>query len=364
MIVFLCGDVMTGRGIDQILPHPCDPALFEDYVSSAVTYVELAERASGPIPRPVPFDYIWGDALQVLSERSPDLRIANLETSVTADGWPEAKGINYRMHPDNLGCLSAARLDCCMLANNHVADWGMKSLSETVEHLARAGIASAGAGGDVDQAARPAVLHTRSGGRVLVFAFGCPSAGVPSHWAAGNGRPGVNFLADLGQGELERVGRDIRRWREPGDVVIVSVHWGANWGYAVPKAQRRFARGLIDQAGVDLVHGHSSHHAIGAEFHRGRLILHGCGDFINDYEGIRGHEETRPELAAAWLVEIDDDGKRCRGLEIVPFRRRKFRLERASRDDARWLAEMLSRESVGCEMVSAGEVVLTSINAE
>lgn len=126
MRLLLCGDVMTGRGIDQILPHPSDPALFEAYLSSARDYVALAEARAGPIPRPVPFDYIWGDALAALDERATDIRIINLETSITDDGEPERKGINYRMHPANTPCLSTFEADCCVLANNHVGDWGRR----------------------------------------------------------------------------------------------------------------------------------------------------------------------------------------------------------------------------------------------
>jgi poly-gamma-glutamate synthesis protein (capsule biosynthesis protein) len=100
--IFLCGDVMTGRGIDQILPHPGDPLLHEDYVRSALGYLELAETASGAIPRPVGFDYIWGDALDELARRRPAARIVNLETAVTARGRPEPKGVNYRMSPADL----------------------------------------------------------------------------------------------------------------------------------------------------------------------------------------------------------------------------------------------------------------------
>ena len=51
---------MTGRGIDQILPHPCDPLLHERYMDSAVDYVRLAEEATGAIPRPVGMSYIRG----------------------------------------------------------------------------------------------------------------------------------------------------------------------------------------------------------------------------------------------------------------------------------------------------------------
>ena len=60
------------------------------------------------------------------------------------------------------------------------------------------------------------------------------------------------------------------------------------------------------------------------EIYNGRLVLYGCGDFINDYEGIRGHEAMRPDLALAYFIDVDDDDHHCRGLEIVPFRRTRF----------------------------------------
>src|SRR5207249_4560068 len=120
--ICFCGDVMTGRGIDQILAHPSDPVLHESYVRDARDYVELAARTSGAIPLPVSLDYIWGDALRPL--RQADVRIVNLETSITRnDEYWLGKEIHYRMHPQNVGCLTAVPIDCCCLANNHVLDW-------------------------------------------------------------------------------------------------------------------------------------------------------------------------------------------------------------------------------------------------
>ena len=117
LCLFVCGDVMTGRGIDQILPHPGKPQLFERYVRDARDYVELAESAHGPIPRPVSYEYIWGDALEELDRAAVDARIINLETGITTsdDYWP-AKEVCYRMNPRNIGCLTAAGIDCCTLA--------------------------------------------------------------------------------------------------------------------------------------------------------------------------------------------------------------------------------------------------------
>jgi poly-gamma-glutamate synthesis protein (capsule biosynthesis protein) len=81
--LFLCGDVMTGRGIDQIMPSPSDPVIYESYIRSAYGYVKLAEKVNGIVPKPLDYAYIWGDALAVFERIKPDLRIINLETSVT-----------------------------------------------------------------------------------------------------------------------------------------------------------------------------------------------------------------------------------------------------------------------------------------
>src|SRR5687768_1455983 len=103
--LFIAGDVMTARGIDQIQAHPGDPTLYEGWLTSALEYTVLAERLHGPIPRGVDPTYIWGDTLPILDRIAPDVRLVNLETAVTdrGDPWPD-KGIHYRMHPANVGC--------------------------------------------------------------------------------------------------------------------------------------------------------------------------------------------------------------------------------------------------------------------
>src|SRR5688500_3015316 len=104
--MFLCGDVMLGRGVDQLLPRPGDPALREGSVRAAGGYVDLAATVTGPVPRPVPFSWPWGHSLAVLDEVAPDVRVINLETSVTRSGeFAPGKGVHYRMNPANLPCL-------------------------------------------------------------------------------------------------------------------------------------------------------------------------------------------------------------------------------------------------------------------
>lgn len=346
LTLFLCGDVMTGRGIDQILPHPSDPRLHEPLVKDARDYVRLAERSSGSISRPVSFFYVWGEALAELERWKPDLRLVNLETSITTseEYWP-GKGINYRMHPDNLPCLTAAKVDFCCLANNHILDWGYGGLAQTVQTLTRAGIAFAGAGRSLAQARQPAAMEVKAKGRVVLFALGSTSGGVPLAWAAGEERPGVDLLREPSEAAIRDLSERLRRLKRPGDLLVCSIHWGGNWGYEVPASHRRFAHRLIEEAGVDLVWGHSSHHPRPIEVHDGRLILYGCGDFINDYEGIGGYEEFRPDLALMYLPRIDPATGRLIDLAMTPFQIRRLRLQRAGRADAAWLRDTLNRRS-------------------
>jgi poly-gamma-glutamate synthesis protein (capsule biosynthesis protein) len=92
---------------------------------------------NGRIPRAVKFSYVWGAALQELTPAQPDVRIINLETSITRRGAFVPKGINYRMSPENAVCLVSADIDCCVLANNHIFDWGLAGLVDTLESLER-----------------------------------------------------------------------------------------------------------------------------------------------------------------------------------------------------------------------------------
>jgi poly-gamma-glutamate synthesis protein (capsule biosynthesis protein) len=342
--LFLCGDVMTGRGIDQALAHSCAPEIDEPWVRSALDYVRLAEERNGRIPRPVPPDWIWGDALAVLDEAAPAARIVNLETAVTLSEDREPKGINYRMHPANVGVLACARVDCCALANNHVLDWGAKGLEETLDTLHAAGIATAGAGRNEEEAIVPAALPLAGGGRLLVFSCAMASSGVPEEWAATGRRPGVHFLPDGSSRTVRALAGRVAEHRRAGDLALLSLHWGGNWGYGVSAAERRFAHAVLDEAGIDLLHGHSSHHPRGIEVHGGKAVLYGCGDLINDYEGISGHEEYRGDLGLLYFPVLEPASGRLAALEMAATAMKRFGLRRAAEADADWLAEMLTRE--------------------
>lgn len=345
MTIFTCGDVMTGRGIDQVMPHPGDPTLHEPYIKDAKAYVRIAERANGPIPKPVDGAYLWGDGLSELERKAPDVRMINLETSITtSDDFWKGKEIHYRMHPENISSITAAGIDCCVLANNHILDWGYSGLRETLETLKAVNIKNAGAGRTVEEAEKPAILEVKGKGRVIVFSFGSTTSGIPPGWAASDRGPGVRLLRDLSSRTAQEIHEKVAGSKQKGDILIVSIHWGKNWGYEIPSEQREFAHALMNQGAVDLIHGHSSHHAKGLEVYRGKLVLYGCGDLINDYEGIGGHEHYRDDLGLMYFASLDPSTGNLLRLEMAPTQLRNFRLNRVTRADAEWLGEILNRE--------------------
>jgi poly-gamma-glutamate synthesis protein (capsule biosynthesis protein) len=267
------------------------------------------------------------------------------------------------MHPENAACLAAAGVDVCVLANNHVLDFGRSGLVETLRLLQYLDIGVAGAGESLEEARKPAVRPLPGGGRLIVTACGHESSGIPEDWAATAGEAGVDRVPDLGPATAAAVAGRATAGRQAGDVCLVSIHWGDNWGYDVTPDQVAFAHQLVD-AGVDIVHGHSSHHVRPIEIYRGRLILYGCGDFIDDYEGITGHESFRSDLSLMFFPSVDAATGRLASLAITPMQVRQLCLHRASPEDGRWLRDTLNRINarfgVQADLDSAGTLQLAA----
>jgi poly-gamma-glutamate synthesis protein (capsule biosynthesis protein) len=164
-------------------------------------------------------------------------------------------------------------------------------------------------------------------------------------------------MPDLSDATVHRITAQVNPLKQSGDIVIASIHWGGNWGYAIPEEQRRFAHALIDTAGVDLIHGHSSHHVKGMEVYRGRPILYGCGDFLNDYEGIGGHAQYRGDLGLMYFPRLNPASGRLVDFQLHATRIKNLRVMRASAEETQWLLQVLNREgeALGTRVTSLGD---------
>ncbi|MGY3319752.1 CapA family protein [Arthrobacter sp. TE12232] len=221
--------------------------------------------------------YPWGDTLELL--READVRVANLECVLASGGEPEpGKIFHFRSDLKNVDSLLAAGIDVVSLANNHVLDFGADAFREMLPALDGAGILHAGAGPDLDAARRPAVR--RVGGTAVGFiAF---TDNQPD-WEAGPSVPGVYFVPLDDGGERGAALLDlVQRTKARVQLLIVSAHWGGNWGSDAPVRHQDLARDLID-AGADVVFGHSPHVFRGVGIHRDRPIIYSAGDFVDDY---------------------------------------------------------------------------------
>jgi poly-gamma-glutamate synthesis protein (capsule biosynthesis protein) len=157
-------------------------------------------------------------------------------------------------------------------------------------------------------------------------------------------RPGINLLKDFSDKTVWYIKERVQKVKQQRDIVIASIHWGGNWGYEIPYEEIKFAHMLVDNAGIDIIHGHSSHHIKGIEVYKERLIVYGCGDFLNDYEGIGGYETFRNDLGFMYFADIEAWSGKLIHLQMTPTHIRRFKVNRASTSDAVWLRDILNRE--------------------
>lgn len=294
-----------------------------------------------------------------------------MRTARNADGgwgiqWPD-KVFNYRMHPVNISALNAAKVDYASLANNHSLDFSEPGLLETVRTVKGAKIAFAGAGENREEACRPAVLtlpstkcrnqaNVEHGNRVECAQKEPDAREYNIHVYSASDHPHdwksvPSFhLIDYSPSTREHL-QQILTTRSPlpphlsnppgttdsppPALKVFSVHWGPNYRWRPSSEIRSLAHWLIDVCGVDIVHGHSSHHVQGVEIYKERLIVYGCGDFVDDYAV---NDEFRNDLSAVWRVSVEpvrveggegkgEGGLRVKSLEVFPTRIERFQAE-------------------------------------
>ncbi|KAI9928346.1 hypothetical protein MW887_002384 [Aspergillus wentii] len=365
------GDIMLGRLIDQLWPQHVDNPHDHRTITNFLDNYPYLESYTPKSP--------WGTALPLF--HTSDLNLINLETAVTTspEPWPN-KAFNYRMHPANVAALHEARIDYANLANNHVLDFGTEGLVETVWTLRESRIAFSGAGERTKEAVSGTVVRLprveKEGGKVArassVSASASASASErqkgddsekqehyqihissasdhPSSWSD---IPTFHFIDYTSSTRQSLKSLLTSPSSQSAALKIFSVHWGPNYAWRPDSQIRSMAHFLVDECGVDIVHGHSAHHVQGVERYKGKLIIYGCGDFVDDYAL---NEQFRNDLGGVWRVwvrgvEGDGDGGKVKKLgldrlEIFPTRCDRFQVTLLNRadEDHGWVRRRITK---------------------
>ena len=216
-------------------------------------------------------DYPFARIASTLKEG--DLTFANLECPISERGTAAQKPYTFRAHPFTVEALTDSGINLVSLANNHILDYGVDALEDTLELLEEQGIAYTGAGRN-EAEARKGVTLELGGVKTTVLAYsGVFRHGYPE-WRAGPENPGTLYYC-----EREQFITDIEKARCRADVVIVSLHFGEEYSHQVTDEQRETSRLAVD-SGADLVLGHHSHTPQGIELYRGRPIVYSLGNFL------------------------------------------------------------------------------------
>ena len=326
LTVALVGDVMLGRGVDQMI------------------------ATHG-------FAYPWGDVLPDV--RGVDCFLINLECALTdhTERWHDGghKPFYFRARPRVVETLRVAGVDFAALANNHAADFGMTGLLDTVRHLDEAGIAHAGAGGDLIAARAPAFL-TAGEWRIGVVAF----ADHPAVWAAGPTSPGINYTpVSLATDHVAAIEHSLTIARQQADMVIFSIHWGPNMRAQPTPAFRDFARRVIE-AGADVFWGHSAHVVQAIEVWQGKPILYDTGDFVDDYAV---DPELRNDLSALFLLRGRPPV--VAWIDVIPVAIARCRVHRARGAERDWFGARFTSLCAerGTEVLAVGETLTVPVGA-
>ena len=239
-----------------------------------------------------------------------DVVFGNLEGPLTARGAADGdKTYLFRSPPFAASmALVLANFRVVSLANNHMLDYGAEGLADTMAALDVAGVAHAGAGRNLNEARKPAIVEA-SGRRIAFLAY---SMTLPETFYATDARAGTAF------GHEEQVRADVAAARAGADVVLVSFHWGQEGSTRLREYQVRLGRAAID-AGAAAVIGHHPHIVQSVERYRDGVILYSLGNFAF------GSYSPRSTVGA--VAELIVVGERVTTLRMHPVNVNNFEVQ-------------------------------------
>jgi len=202
-----------------------------------------------------------------------DFIFGNLETPVTRRGTPYAdKAYSFRIRPELAACLRDLKIDAVSIANNHLMDYNVEGMEDTISYLDFLNISHAGGGDNLNEARRPAILKF---GKTDIYVLAYCNR-PPKEYYATNRSPGITPI------NIEIIKDDIATYKARDNIVLVSLHWGIEQTSNPQPGQIRTAHEIID-SGADAIIGHHPHWPQGIEIYNGKPIIYSLGNFINGY---------------------------------------------------------------------------------
>ena len=268
---------------------------------------------------------IYGDLLPIL--RRADLRIVNCEcalASASAAVWKS--GAVFKGEPSHVKGLTAVPFEVACLANNHVLDYGVAGLRETLRVLSRARVRTVGAGLTDAEALAP--LSLRVNGQAIHIV----NISEGEDLTATDGGPGV-FGWDITLAAAQA-----RALKKLGGVVIVIAHCGLEYVPFPPPYVVSAFRALIE-AGADCVIGHHPHVPQGIEWWQGRPIIYSLGNFVFYQPTPLFHRKI------GFCVSLQCEGRRIAAVELHPYRITDAGLRRLDAKEAQAFSRNLTRLS-------------------
>ena len=273
------GDLMLGRDYDYSGASYHSGASYENTFNWRLKDLELDN--SKKYFNDNSMESLFGTCYDKLKDS--DLIVGNLETSITRSNKKKPKTFNYRFDPKYVKALKINKDKETFFnnANNHILDYEVQGLIDTLKYLDSIGIKHAGAGININEAMKESVFVIKDKKIVII---GCSDH--YEDWEATNSKAGI-FLVDYNNYDhVLKFIKTLKQIHNP-DLFIMSIHWGPNYIRGIETKYEKYANDIIN-SGIDIVHGHSAHHikclkVFKNRFGKDKLIIFGNGDFLDDY---------------------------------------------------------------------------------
>ncbi|MEE3419125.1 MAG: CapA family protein [Methanosphaera sp.] len=224
-----------------------------------------------------------------------DILLVNTENPFTTSGDAVKPDVPLKANPDYIPLINGTNgMVISANANNHVFDYGITGMRDSIKNLESYGIAHIGAGENKQEATKPVTIE-KEGHNITIFNY-MDSENFQEYSQsvmpiATDDSPGYSAWDDTESVE------QIKQAKENGsDIILVYMHYGNEYSRSPNENQEKISHLAID-AGATAVVGAHAHVTQGIEMYNGKPIFYNLGNFMFD--------QSNPNTHSAYFVEFD-----------------------------------------------------------